>query len=258
VHELDTGVGHNFRSAYAPFQDKTTHIFVAGAKYTIDVGRGVDVFGKFKMIQEEDWRLNEARFLPYQPGDCTGGACRNSVNYYSDGNSTSAIYGNPSVITVGNTTGYQWKPFDDISDDDRDLDYNLVQLGVGSQLTNDFHGTFVYERYDATLQDGNTAFQAYNLHELASGDHTKNKLVLLGRYVLQGMEFGLQYEYNFGSFDPDFGDGFVTQFATPEIAASHNVAVGSPGFTGRFGGWNSLQSRDFDQTRMKAFMKVQF
>jgi hypothetical protein len=258
VHELDTGVGHNFRSAYAPFQDKTTHIFVAGAKYSLDVGRGVDVFGKFKMIQEEDWRLNEARFLPYQPGDCSGGPCRNVVNNYSDGNSTSAIYGNPSLITVGNTTGYQWKPFDDISDDDRDLDYNLVQLGIGSQLTNDFHGTFVYERYDATLKDGTTAFQAYNLHEMASGDHTKNKLIVLGRYVLQGMEFGLQYEYNFGTFDPDFGDGFVPQLATQEIAATHNVAVGSRGFTGRFGGWNSLESRDFDQTRLKAFMKVQF
>jgi hypothetical protein len=258
VHELDTGVGHNFRSAYAPFQDKTTHIFVAGAKYSFDVGRGVDVFGKFKVIQEEDWRLNEARFLPYLPGDCSGGPCLNRVNHYSDGNSTSALYGNPSLVTVGGTTGYQWKPFDDISDDDRDLDYNLAQVGIGSQLTNDLHGTFVYERYDATLQDGNTALQAYNLHEMASGDHTKNKLIVLGRYVLQGMEFGLQYEYNFGTFDPDYGDGFVPQLATSEIAAAHNVPVGSRGFTGRFGGWNSLESRDFDQTRLKAFMKVQF
>jgi hypothetical protein len=258
VHELDTGVGHNFRSAYAPFQDKMTHIFVVGAKYTVDVGRGVDLFGKFKMIQEEDSRLNEARYLPYLAGDCTGGPCLGRENFYSPGNSTSSIYGNPSVITVGNTAGYQWKPFDNIADDDRDLDYKMVQVGIGSQLTNDLHGTFVYERYDATLKDGNTAFQAYNLHEMASGDHKKNKLILIGRYVLQGMEIGIQYEYNFGTFHPDFGTGFVTQFADAEIAASHNVPVGSPGFTGRFGGWNSLLSRDFDQYRLKAHLKVQF
>jgi hypothetical protein len=229
-----------------------------GAKYTFDVGRGIDIFGKFKTIQEEDSRLNEARFLPYAPGDCTGGPCRGNVNYYSPDNSTSSIYSNPSLITVGNTTGYQWKPFDDVTDDDRDLDYRLVQVGAGSQLTNDLHGTIVYERYDATLKDGNTAFQAYNLHEMASGDHKKNKLIFIGRYVLQGTEIGIQYEYNFGTFDPDFGGGFVPQFATEEIATAHNVAVGSPGFSGRFGGWNSLQSRDFDQYRLKAHLKVQF
>jgi hypothetical protein len=116
----------------------------------------------------------------------------------------------------------------------------------------------VFERYDVTLQDGNTAFQAYSLHEMASGDHQKNRLILKGRYVLQGMEFGVQYEYNYGTFDPDFGAGFVTQLADEKIAAEHNVAVGSRGFTGRFGGWNSLESRDFDQYRLKAFVKVQF
>ena len=258
VNELDTGVGHNFRNAYAPFQDKTTHIVVLGAKYSFNVGRGVDLFGKYKTIQEEDWRLNESRFLPYAPGDCSGGPCAGRVNFYSDGNSTSSIYANPSLITVGGTTGYQWKPFDDIADDDRDLDYGLIQVGVGSQLSNDLHGTFVYERYEATLKDGNTAFQAYNLHEMASGDHTKNKLVAIGRYVLQGMEFGLQYEYNFGTFEPDFGDGFVPQIASAEIAGKHNVALGSRGFAGRFGGWNSLEKREFDQHRLKAHMKVQF
>jgi hypothetical protein len=258
VHEADTGVGHNFRSAYAPFQDKTTHIFVAGANYSLNVGRGVDFFGKFKVVDEEDLRLNEARFLPYVVGDCTGGPCRGRVNEYSPGNSTSVIYSNPSLINVGNTTGYQWKPFDDISDDDRDLDYKLMQVGVGSQLTNDLHGTFVYERYKVTLQDGNSAFQAYNLHEMASGDHEKNRVILKGRYVLQGMEFGVQYEYNFGTFDPDFGSGFVPQIADDTIAAEHHVAAGSRGFTGRFGGWNSLESRDFDQYRLKAFIKVQF
>jgi hypothetical protein len=97
VNELDTGVGHNFRSAYAPFQDKQTDIALVKAKYTVDVGKGLDVWGKFKRISETDHRLNDPRYLPYQAGDCPGGGapCANVVRYYSPDNSTSAIYGNP-------------------------------------------------------------------------------------------------------------------------------------------------------------------
>ncbi len=260
VHELDTGVGHNFRSAYAPFQDKETKIAVLGARYFIDVGRGIDLFGKIKLIDETDKRLNEARFLPYQAGDCPGGAaaCNGNRNFYSAGNSTADIYGNPPVITVNGVTGYQWKPFDALSDDDRDLNYKLYQVGVGSQLSNRLYGQLTYEYYDVELEDGNTAFQAYQLHELASGEHQKNKIMIYGRYDIGGAEFGANYEYNFGEFKPDFGDGFVVQFADEATSASNNVPVGSPGFRGRFGGWNSLAQRDFEQQRLKVYMKVRF
>jgi hypothetical protein len=155
-------------------------------------------------------------------------------------------------------TGYQWKPFDSISDDDRDLNYKMFGFGAGYQLTGDLYGSVSYEIYDATLQDGNTAFQAYQLHEMASGDHTKDKLILRGKYNIGGAEFGLEYQYNTGTFDPDFGTGFVPQVADAGIAAAHHVEVGSLGFTGRFGGWNSLEKRDFTEQRLKAFMKVQF
>ena len=72
-------MGHYFRNAYAPFQDKKTDIAVLRGKYVLDVGKGVDVFGKVKFIDETDKRMNDARFLPYQPGDCPGGgvACHN-------------------------------------------------------------------------------------------------------------------------------------------------------------------------------------
>ncbi len=260
VHELDTGVGHNFRSAYAPFQEKETKIAVLSGRYLIDVGRGIDLFGKIKFVDETDERLNEARFLPYQPGDCPGGgaACAGNRNFYSTGNTTADIYGNPPVITVNGVTGYQWKPFDSLSDDDRDLSYMMLQLGAGYQLSNRLYGSLTYEYYDAELEDGNTAFQAYQLHELSSGDHQKNKVMLYAHYDLGGAEFGAHYEYNFGEFDPDFGDGFVVQFADEATSASNNVPVGSPGFRGRFGGWNSLLERDFEQQRLKVFMKVRF
>jgi hypothetical protein len=258
--ELDSGPGHNFRTAYIPFRDKTEHIAVLRAKYVLDVGKGIDITGKVKWISDQDDRLNEERFLPFQPGDCPGGgvACANVAREYSPGNSISAIYGNPPVITVDGVTGYQWKPFDSISDDDRDLEYLSFRLGAGYQLTNDLYAAVAYAHYNADLDDGNTAFQAYNLHELASGDHEKNQLIANARYILAGVEFGFEYQYNFGTFTPDFGDGFVVQFADEATSASNNVPVGSPGFRNRFTGWNSLLEREFDHYRLKAFMKAQF
>jgi hypothetical protein len=257
--ESDAGIG-SFRNAYAPFQDKETDILVLRAKTLINVGSGLEVFGKVKLIDETDKRMTEARFLPFKPGDCPGGgvACANNTNNYFDGFSTAALYFNPPVITVGSVTGYQWKPFDSLSDDDRDMSYEMYQLGGGYQFTSNLYSSLTYEFYDVDLKDGNTAFQAYQLHSMASGEHEKNKLMLYARYTLGGAEFGFNYEYNWGSFDPDFGGGFVTQFADAGIAADLGVPVGSPGFRGRFGGWNSLLKRDFDQNRLKVFMKFRF
>ncbi len=266
AHELDTGVGHNFRSAYAPFQDKETQIWVAKAKYLFDVGSGIEVFAKFKYIDETDKRMNDARFLPYAAGDCSPDpliGCEGEVNYYfQEGETaftTAGLYSNPAVITgADDVVGYQWKPFDSLSDDDRDLNYKLYQIGAGYQLTDQIFGQLIYEYYDVKLMDGNTAFQAYRLHEMASGKHEKNKAILNLRYSLTGTEFGLSYEHDWGTFEPDFGTGFVPQVADADIAAQHNVPVGSLGFSGRFGGWNSLEKRDFTHDRLKAYLKVQF
>jgi hypothetical protein len=258
--ELDTGVGHNFRSAYAPFTDKSTDIYLVKGKYLVDVGRGLDIFGKIKWIDETDKRMNDARYLPYEAGDCPGGgqACAGNTNYYSGSYSTTSIYGNPPVITVNGVTGYQWKPFDSLADDDRDMSYTMFQLGAGYQFTDELYISGYYENYDVDLQDGNTAFQAYNVHELASGKHTRDKFSIGARYFLAGMEFGLTWQFITGEFDPDFGDGFVVQYADENTAKSVGVEVGSAGFKGRFGGWNSLETREFDHQRLKAFMKVVF
>lgn len=257
--ESDAGIGH-YRNAYAPFQERETSIGVLRGKYTADIGKGVDFFAKFKMIDETDDRLNDARFLPYASGDCPGNgvACSGNKRFYSGENSTAAIYGNPSVITVNGVTGYQWKPFDSISDDDRDMDYKMIQLGAGYQLTDILYGSLAFERYDVDLQDGNTAFQAYQLHEMASGQHEKSKIIALLKFPIGGAEAGFNYEYAFGTFEPDFGGGFVPQVATETIAAEHHVPVGSLGFSGRFGGWNSLEKRDFDHNHLKAYLKIRF
>ena len=259
-NDSDAGI-NSFRSAYAPFQDKETTIGLVKFKYLADVGKGLDVFGKFKFIDETDKRMTDARFLPYQVGDCPGGgaACADATRAYNaSGHSTADLYGNPPVITVNGVTGYKWKPFDSLSDDDRDMDYQMIQLGAGYQLTDDLYASIAYERYDVELKDGNTAFQAYQLHEMASGDHSKDKIILTAKYILAGAEIGFNYEYNTGTFDPDFGGGFVVQYADAATASSVGVKEGSPGFQGRFGGWNSLVKRDFEQQRLKAFLKVQF
>ncbi|WP_375768247.1 hypothetical protein NR798_42285 [Archangium gephyra] len=263
--ELDSGVLHNYRSAYQPFQDKQTHIAVAKARYVLDLGRGIDVFGKFKYIHDSDKRLNDKKYLPYQDGDCPGGgvACAGvKRNYGTDANgnplSTADFYGNPDLVTREGVTGYKFKPFDDISDDDRVLNYSSFNLGAGYQLTDDLYTSLSYTKFLADLQDGNTAFQSYNLHQMVSGKHDKNLVSLKAKYILAGVEFGLEGQYLFGTYTPDYGTGFVAQAADEKISKDHGVTVGSLGFTNRYGGWNPLETRSFEHVRLKAFMKAQF
>ncbi len=256
--ELDTGVGHNFRTAYAPFQDKQTNIAVLRGKYTLDVGTGVEVFGKFKYIKETDDRMTDAKFLPYK--------ANGDSNYYFDGGTEATRYttngtvyaGSPPTISVDGQTGYQWKPFTSVEDDDRELDYMMINLGAGYQLTQELNGQLAFTMYSVDLTDGNSAFQAYRLHEMAGGTHTKNQIATRFRYGLSGTELGLEYQYNFGTYEPDFGDGFVVQHATADDANNVKVREGSDGFRGAYGNWNSLEERTFEQHRLKAFLKVQF
>ncbi|MCP4200733.1 MAG: hypothetical protein GY769_02210 [bacterium] len=263
-HESDAGIGSH-RNAYAPFQEKSTEILVLKGKYFANVGNGLELFGKIKYIDETDKRMNDARYLPFAPGDCPGGGvdCAGNRNFFGvdvEGNSLSSadLYGNPPVITVNGVTGYQWKPFDNLADDDRDMDYTLYQVGAAYQLTSELWGSIKLEMYDVDLQDGNTAFQAYQLHELASGKHNKDKIIIEFKYNIGGAEMGLNYEYNTGDFTPDFGSGYVAQFADEGVQDTFGYRVGTPGFRGRFGGWNSLQKRDFEQQRLKAFLKLFF
>ncbi|SET78552.1 hypothetical protein [Stigmatella erecta] len=258
--ELDPGVGHNFRTAYQPFQDKRTHIAVVKGKYVLDVARGIDVFGKVKFIHETDKRINDSRFLPYQQGACSedGLGCQDLRNEYAPGLSTADTFRNPGIVESNGQQGYQWKPFTSLKDDDRLLRYSTFTLGAGYQLTDDLYASLSYTKYLADLFDGNTAFQAYSQHQMASGFHDKNSILVKAKYILAGVEFGLEGQYAFGTFEPDFGDGFLPTVADEQTALDHNVALGSLGFRNRNGGWNSLETRDFQHYRLKAFMKAQF
>lgn len=261
MEESDAGI-NSVRNSYAPFRDdKKTQIALIKVRKTFS--NGVEVIGKYKHISDKDNRMNDPLFLPFQPGDCPGNGlpCNNVRNFYNPalGFSSADLYGNPPVITVNGVTGYQWKPFDSLGDDDRDMSYNMVNIGLGKQLTQDLYGSALYEYYWVDLQDGNTAFQAYNVQEMAAGEHHKNRLIFRGRYVLPGLpEAGFEYNYNWGNFEPAFGGGFVPQIADANTARDHNVALGSLGFFGRFGGWNSLERRTFSQQRLKVYLKIIF
>ena len=56
----------------------------------------------------------------------------------------------------------------------------------------------------------------------------------------------------------DFGGGFVPQIADEGTARNVGVPIGSLGFSGRYGNWNSLETREFDHQHLKAYFKVRF
>ena len=150
----------------------------------------------------------------------------------------------PAGHHVNGVTGYQWKPFDSLSDDDRDMDYQLLQIGAGYQLTDNLYGSLTYEHYDVDLQDGNTAFQAYQLHNMASGQHDKNKLILLAPLHPRRRRVRLQLRVQLGHLRARLRrrlrDPARRRRRSPTTSACRSAR---PGFRGRFGGWNSLIDR---------------
>ena len=117
--EPGSGFG-SFRNAYNPFQERTTNIFVVRAEYYVDMAGGFDLRGKFKYIDDEDLRLNDDFYRPYN----TDGSVNNA--------NTAAYYTNPG-------TPGQWKSFDNLGDDDKQMDYRMFGVGVGRQVTDELH-----------------------------------------------------------------------------------------------------------------------
>jgi len=219
--EGNAGVGINggFRSPYAPFQDKTTMIAVLNWAYDVDLGTGINLFGKFKWIGEEDKRVDEEQYL-------------------SDGVSTPWY---PSTL------------FRDLGDDDRDLTYYMGRIGAGYQLTKDLYGKFYYEYYQADLDDGTVAFTppagaGWWSGPYQSGDHIKNKYALQFDYFLSGMEFGLNAQWIEGKYEPDFKGDYT-------LVDNGSGVMGVQLADGTF---VADETQDFAMYRLKAWMKVKF
>lgn len=223
--EPDAGFG-SFRNAYMPFQEKTTNIYVVKANYFLDMAEGIDLHARFKYIDEEDLRINDEFFLPYN----------------ADGTVNNA----ETAGTYGAVDGA--KLFTELTDDDKQMDMYLYELGAGYQLTEELYLDLTWQYFDVELVDGNTAFMGNRSHRMAGGVHKKNNIILDASYMVGGAEFGMIYQFAFGEWAPNFGDDYTVV----------TNADGERGFINNWSGFESLEKREYTHNRMKAYMKLLF
>jgi hypothetical protein len=230
------GVGGDYRSPYAPYQDRHMDIFALRAKYTLDVGNGVDLMARYKYIKDEDKRVTKSRFL---------------ADAY-DGYPGAPINGDwiPNV-GLGGCVGC----------DDRQADYDTFGVSAGYQLHPDLYATLVYEYHQVELIDGTIdvapvglGFEASNgfgYAEYMTGKHDKNRLGIDFSYFLSGIEFGGAIDYLWGEYDPSFYTDLNGRQArlSPQPGQS---TIATP--LGNI----SVDPVDMGQYRMKIFMKVSF
>ncbi|MCB1052016.1 MAG: hypothetical protein H6510_07520 [Acidobacteria bacterium] len=215
------GLGGDWRSPYSAYQDKKTTIALIKGDYVVDVGEGIELKFRYKVVNDEDKRVTNPALL-------------------------SDAYRFPaSVIT-------------DVAYDDRDADYTAFGLSAGYQLTRDLYGMLEFERFEVDLVDGSIDMTPplmdswepeFGWINYLTGDHEKNKIGIHLKYFLSGMEFGLKAQFFDGSYTPRFYngvDGKLVEFQP--TGATVQTAIGAI----------STAKVDLEQYRLKAFMKVQF
>jgi hypothetical protein len=185
------GLGGDYRSPYAPYQDREIEIFALKAKYTLDVGKGIDLMARYKYLSDEDKRVTNAALL----GDAY------------DGFPGAVGAMNPDWIPNVGLGGC-------VSCDDREADYDTYGISAGYQLTQDLYATLIYERHEVELIDGTIDvapvglnFEASNdfgFAEYMTGKHVKDRLGLTFSYILSGVQFGGAVDYFWGTYDPRF------------------------------------------------------
>lgn len=230
------GVGGDYRSPYAPYQDREMQIFALKAMYTLDVGNGVDLMARYKYISDEDDRVTKSTLL----ADAYDGFPGSPVNPDWVPN-----------VALGGCTGC----------DDREADYDTYGLSAGYQLTPDLYATLTYEFHQIELIDGTVdvapvgmGFEASNdfgYAEYMTGEHEKNRIGLDFTYFLSGVEFGGAIDYLWGTYDPSFytdSNGRRVKLAPQPGVTSIATPLGNI----------PLETVDFGQYRMKVFMKVKF
>jgi hypothetical protein len=197
--------------------------------YTLDVGNGVDLMARYKYISDEDDRVTKSRFL------------------------TDAYPGS----SVGASGG--WIPNQSLGGclecDDRSADYDTYGISAGYQLHPDLYAKLIYELHKVELIDGTIdvipvgAQSWMTWVNYLTGETTKNRLALDFSYFLSGVEFGGTFDYFWGDYDPSFYtdlDGRRVRLQPGGDAVP--TALGNI----------STKGYDYDQYRMKIFMKVSF
>jgi hypothetical protein len=230
------GYGGDYRSPYAPYQDREMQIFTIKANYTLDWGNGIDLAARYKYISDEDKRVTRASLL------------------------TDAYDGYPGAVI-----NPDWIPNVGLGGclecDDRQVDYDTYGFSVGYQFNPDFYAKLIYELHEVELIDGTIdvapvglGFEGSNDFgwiEYVTGDTTKNRLALDFSYFLSGVEFGGTIDYLWGEYDP----AFFTDSGGKRVKLIPGAgvdAIATP--LGNI----PVDKVDLGQYRMKVFMKVSF
>lgn len=232
------GLGGDYRSAYAPYQERETWFYGLRANYFLDVGNGVDVEGRFRFIDDQDDRVGSQTGL------------------------TDAYDGFPAAAGAG-ALNPDWVPNLGLGGcvgcDDREAEYTLYGLTFGYQIHPDLYGKLILERYEVSLVDGTIdvapvamGFEGSNVFgfaEYLTGDHTKDRLGLEFNYFLSGVEFGAAIDWFWGEYSPEF---YVDQDGQRVRLVPTGPTVATP--------VGNIETGDVDMEhyRLKAFMKVSF
>ena len=230
------GLGGDYRSPYAPYQDRKMWIWAAKLNYTFDIGKGIEWMLRYKHIEDRDYRATSVASL------------------------NDAYNGYP-----GGTVNPDWTPNlglgGCVSCDDRRAVYNTYGTSAGYQVTPDLYLKLIYEKHKVTLRDGTIDVAPVGLGSeggrdfgwinYLTGEHDKNRFGLEGHYFLSGIEFGGVIDWLNGTYDPVFftnqGDQMVRLNPGPGVLAIPTVL-----------GNISTEETKYKQYRMKIFMKVTF
>jgi hypothetical protein len=225
------GLGGDYRSPYALYQDRSMEIWALRASYVLDVGNGVDLSFRYKYIKDEDKRATSLAGL------------------------------NDAYDGYGGSVNADWIPNPGlggcITCDDRAADYNTYGISAGYQLHPDLYAKLIYEFNTVDLIDGTIDVAPVGLGRGGSwvnyltGTHEKNRVGLNFSYFLSGVEFGGTFDYFWGDYKPEFytndGTNFVRLVPGPGVNSIATALANIP-----------IDKVAYDQYRMKVFMKVSF
>jgi hypothetical protein len=232
------GLGGDTRSSFSPYQDRTMEIFALKAKYTLDVGNGIDLMARYKYVSDEDDRVTNPALL---------------TDAY-DGYPVAASDLNPLWVPKVGLGGC-------VGCDDREADYDTFGISAGYQLTQDLYATLIYEHHRVELIDGTIdvapvglggeASQDTGYIEYLTGEHTKERVGLNFSYFLSGVEFGGTFDYFWGTYDPSFYTDLDGRRVRLTPTPGQNFIVTPLGNI-------STGDVNLGQYRMKVWMKVNF
>ena len=232
------GYGGDTRSPYAPYQDRLMQIFALKAKYTLDVGNGIDLMARYKYISDEDDRVTKSSLL--------------TDAYDGYPKATGSI--NPRWIPNIGLGGC-------VSCDNRRADYDTYGISGGYQIMPDLYATLLYELNNVELIDGTVdvapvglGFEASNDYgwvEYLTGKTTKNRVGLNFTYFLSGLQIGGAIDYLWGTYDPEFytdSGGKRVKLIPGEGVNTISTPLGDI----------PIGSQSLSQYRMKVWLKVVF